>query len=437
MLTQSCEMVDPLKLFSALREGHSNPFILETTVKDNGSGHTYISADPSFVVEIKGDGTYVDGKKASGETNPFKALKTLSRRVSTDCEKLTGGFVGYVAYDAVQNYIGGKIQEPTVFGFYEDVFVFDHSKRTLELVSITDSGPTLSDMVREAKGVELEDLHCPIDRMSTDSDSEDFMGLVDLAKDHIYAGDAFQIVLSREYSIRTDATPFQFYRNLRQVNPSPYLFLIEYGNKSIAGSSPETMASVEGNIVKINPIAGTARRGHDLEEDAELATRLLADEKERAEHIMLVDLARNDIGKICEPRSISIPTLMKVRGYSHVQHMESEVTGRLREGRTVFDAIESSFPAGTLTGAPKMRAMEIINELERSRRRVYGGCVGYFSTNGCADTAIAIRMAEFDDSCRVRAGAGIVADSDPEAEYNETERKMSAMFTAFDREGGR
>ncbi len=431
MHTQGSDPVDPLRLYAALSRDDKDPFILETTVKDRFSeGRTFISSDPAFKVEVGGKGTFIDGSRASGETNPFRALKALSAEGE---EMLSGIFVGYVAYDAIQECIGGVVQEPSVFGFYDKTYVLDHSNNSLELFSGGERAAMPKDILREAMSIDLGECKYSCDVVSTDADRDTYIDMVRAAKDYIYAGDAFQIVLSREYRLQTDASPFQFYRNLREVNPSPYLFLMDFGDKSVAGSSPETMASVDDQLVKINPIAGTTRRGTDPEEDRELAKRLLEDEKERAEHIMLVDLARNDIGKICEPRSISIPTMMKVRQYSHVQHIESEVTGTLRDGMTMFDAIESSFPAGTLTGAPKIRAMEIIDELEMSRRRVYGGCVGYFSTNGSADTAIAIRMAEFDDACRVRAGAGIVADSDPLSEYEETEKKMSAMLTAFRR----
>ncbi len=250
------------------------------------------------------------------------------------------------------------------------------------------------------------------------------------AKEYIFDGDAFQIVLSREYEVNADLSSFQIYRNLRSINPSPYMFLLEFG-KDIVGASPETMASVEGKIVKINPIAGTAPRGKNDEEDRKIAEILLSDEKERAEHVMLVDLARNDIRRVSKAGSVRVTMFMDVIKYSHVQHIESEVVGELEDDKTAFDAMEAAFPAGTLTGAPKIRAMEIIDELERSKRRVYGGCVGYFSANGWADMAIAIRMVEIDDVCRVRAGAGIVADSKPEKEFMETERKMSAVLKAL------
>ena len=252
---------------------------------------------------------------------------------------------------------------------------------------------------------------------------------VERAKEHVYAGDVFQVVISRKYTLKTDMEAFHIYLNLRELNPSPYMFCLEF-DTAIVGSSPETLASVFDGVLKVNPIAGTAKRGKNPEEDRMIAEKLLYDEKEKAEHLMLVDLARNDVRKVCRAGSVKVERFMDVLKYSHVMHIESEVTGVLEEGRDVFDAISACFPAGTLTGAPKIRAIELIDEIERSKRGIYGGAVGYFSRD--ADFAIAIRMAEIDgDRVTVRAGAGIVADSVPEKEFYETERKMGAVLEAL------
>jgi len=267
--------------------------------------------------------------------------------------------------------------------------------------------------------------------MSCDADRDTFMEMVNAGKAYVASGDVFQVVLSREYRVATDSSPLEIYAMLRETNPSPYLFLLEFEGKQLAGSSPETFARVEGGNVTINPIAGTIRRGATADEDARLASQLLADAKERAEHVMLVDLARNDARKVSVARGVGLAQYMEVVPYARVQHIESEVVGRLAPGTSPLDALSAAFPAGTLSGAPKIRAMEIIDELEQSRRRAYGGGVGYVSTNGCADMAIAIRMIEIDTTCRIRAGAGIVADSDPLKEYEETERKMSAVLDVF------
>jgi anthranilate synthase component 1 len=433
MLVQKLDYVNPLKLYNVLREDADFPFILESAGKhERKARYTYVSVNPKFVVEVDGKGTRIDGKRVSDETNPFKALKELFE-VKTDGERFMGGFVGYVAYDAVHNFIDGSIDEPSVFGYYEDVFIYDHISNTFYYLSMDNSlenSKNAERLVRKAKRTKIEEEDGGSDILRCDADRDDFVDMVLKAKEYIFAGDAFQIVLSREYEINTDLSPFQIYRNLRSINPSPYMFLLEFG-KDVVGSSPETMASVEGNIVKINPIAGTAPRGKSEEEDRKIAEVLLSDEKERAEHVMLVDLARNDVRRVSKAGSVRVTMFMEVIKYSHVQHIESEVVGELEDGMTAFDAMEAAFPAGTLTGAPKIRAMEIIDELEKSKRRVYGGCVGYFSANGWADMAIAIRMVEIDDVCRVRAGAGIVADSKPEKEFMETERKMSAVLKAM------
>lgn len=430
MLVQKLDYVSPLRLYNIIREECDLPFILESAGKhERKARYTYISADPQFIVEIDGKGTRVDGKKVSNETNPFKALKELFE-IKMDGERFMGGFVGYIAYDAVHNFIDGTIDEPSVFGYYEDVFVYDHISNSFYYLSIGNDSKDAERLVRKAKRTKIEDEEGGSEVLRCDANKEEFIDMVLKAKDYIFVGDAFQIVLSREYEINTDLSPFQIYRNLRSINPSPYMFLLEFG-KDIVGSSPETMASVEGNIVKINPIAGTAPRGKNRKEDEEIAKALLLDEKERAEHVMLVDLARNDVRRVSKAGTVKVTMFMEVIKYSHVQHIESEVVGILDDNKTAFDAMEAAFPAGTLTGAPKIRAMEIIDELEKSKRRVYGGCVGYFSVNGWADMAIAIRMAEIDDVCRVRAGAGIVADSNPEKEFLETERKMSAVMSAL------
>ena len=430
MHIQKLDYVDPLKLYAVIREEYDFPFILESAGKhERKARYTYISANPRFVVEIDGKGTRIDGRKISKETNPFKALKELFE-VKGGGERFVGGFVGYVAYDAVHNFIDGSIDEQSVFGYYENVFVYDHITNRFYFLSLSESDVNPEKIVEKARRVEFDDENGGSEILRCDADRDEFIDMVLKAKEYIFAGDAFQIVLSREYVINTDLSPFQIYRNLRSINPSPYMFLLEFG-KDVVGASPETMASVEGRIVKINPIAGTAPRGKNEEEDRKIAEILLSDEKERAEHVMLVDLARNDVRRVSKAGSVKVTMFMEVIKYSHVQHIESEVVGVLEDDKTAFDAMEAAFPAGTLTGAPKIRAMEIIDELEKSKRRIYGGCVGYFSANGWADMAIAIRMVEIDDVCRVRAGAGIVADSKPEKEFMETERKMSAVMKAL------
>ena len=428
MLVKKLDFVNPVKLYNVLRE-EDYPFILESMGKhERRARYTYLSANPKFVVEVDGRGTKLDGKRVSRETNPFKALKEIEFE-EIEGERFRGGFVGYVSYDAVHNYIGGEIEESSVFCYYDGVFVYDHVKNLFYFVS-HGSDLDAERLVRRAKRTKVEREEFSSNVIKCDADRDDFIEMVLKAKEYIYAGDVFQVVLSREYEIDCDGDPFQIYVRLRDLNPSPYMFCLEF-EKSVVGASPETLCSVEKNIVKVNPIAGTTRRGKDEREDRILAEKLLNDEKEKAEHVMLVDLARNDVRKVSKAGSVRVTMFMEVLKYSHVQHIESEVVGELDEEKDMFDAVEACFPAGTLTGAPKVRAMEIIDELERSRRRVYGGCVGYFSVSGYADMAIAIRMVEIDRVCRVRAGAGIVADSKPEKEFLETENKMRAVMKAL------
>lgn len=263
-------------------------------------------------------------------------------------------------------------------------------------------------------------------------DREDFEASVLQAKEHIFAGDIFQAVLSRKCEFELEKTPFELYTQLRTINPSPYMYIFEFGELAIIGASPETLLTVHKRTLIINPIAGTCPRGKTEAEDRALASHMLQDEKERAEHVMLVDLGRNDVRMVAESGSVKVSDFMKVLKYSHVQHIESTVSGKLRQECDQFDAFRAIFPAGTLSGAPKIRAMEIISRLEASPRGIYGGGVGYYSWNGDADFAIVIRTVLMQGKkASVQAGAGIVADSDPEYEFKETERKMEAMLNAI------
>lgn len=433
MHTQRCEYVGPLELYDALRRSGKSPFILESSAKmGRTGGYTYVSSDPEYLVDIDGEGTMIDGSQVSGEISPFEALKKIGCPQSAPGSGFARGYVGNVAYDAVHAEIGGDIIEPSRFGYYPDTFVYDHTAGTLIYLHAGDGALRDANDIVDAARQQPVAAGTPRGTIaSCDTDQSEYCEMVTKAKEYVKSGDVFQVVLSREYRIKTKSTPFEAYCRLRETNPSPYLFLIEFEEKQVAGSSPETFAKVESDTVIINPIAGTIGRGASPQEDNILARRLLADGKERAEHVMLVDLARNDARKVSVPRGVSLSHYMDVVPYARVQHIESEVVGRLSPGTSPLDALAAAFPAGTLSGAPKVRAMEIIDELEQSRRRAYGGGVGYVSTTGDADMAIAIRMIEMDTTCRIRAGAGIVADSDPSKEYEETERKMSAVLDVF------
>lgn len=419
--------VGPLRLYSSLREMEM-PFMLRSAEKDDRKArYTYLSANPEFVVEVGDKGTYVDGRKVSDERNPFMALKGLMSDTVAG-RRFLGGFVGYVAYDSVHFLIGGGIGEPSVFGYYPWTFIYDHRTGEMGFFYLREPPFNPKELVRE-KPERGESGDSEI--LSTDANRGEFIEIVEKGKEYIYSGDVFQVVLSREYMVKTSMEPLELYTRLVEINPSPYTFILEFG-KTVVGASPETMGSVEGRTFRINPIAGTAPRVGTKEKDEELRRKLLSDEKERAEHVMLVDLARNDVRQVSKAGSVKLVRFFDVLKYSHVQHIESEVIGELEDGKDAFDAMMAAFPAGTLTGAPKIRAMEIIDELEKSPRGIYGGAIGYFSTTGDADLAIAIRMAEIKDGiARVRAGAGIVADSSPEREFTETENKMKAVLKAL------
>ncbi len=271
----------------------------------------------------------------------------------------------------------------------------------------------------------------------SESGSRDaFLASVAAAKEAIAAGEVYQIQISRRWTARLGIDPFEVYRALRRINPSPYHFFLRTHEGDVLGASPEMLVRVRAGSVETRPIAGTYPRGESAAEDRELETRFLADPKERAEHVMLVDLARNDLGRVCEPGSVTVPAFFTVEKYSHVQHLVSSVTGRLRPEVSALSALAASFPAGTLTGAPKIRAMQLIDELEPWRRGLYGGAVGYLDVSGDLDSAIAIRTMVVEDGvARVQAAAGIVADSDPEREARETEIKSGALFRAAEAAG--
>jgi anthranilate synthase component 1 len=273
-----------------------------------------------------------------------------------------------------------------------------------------------------------------VDRFSPNTSPERYRDMINRAKEYIHEGDIFQVVLSQRVDIPTDAHPFTIYRALRMINPSPYMFFLDFGEHQVVGASPELLVRLEDGIVTNHPIAGTRPRGQHAREDDQHAIDLLTDEKERAEHIMLVDLGRNDVGRVSKPGSVHVPKLMEIERFSHVMHIVSHVEGQLADGLDGMDALRSCFPAGTVSGAPKIRAMEIIAEMEIDRRGVYSGAVGYFDFSGGMDTCIALRtMVVKDGVASLQAGGGIVADSTAEGEYAESFHKMRALVRAIER----
>ena len=373
--------------------------------------------------------------------------------------RFIGGLVGYLGYETVRQFeprlaslpAGGDLPDG-IFLLTDTLVAFDHARRSLFLIAHAFGGDEAG-AIRRLDELEarlagpLPPTPAPasnLDSPMTSSLSQaEYEAAVRAAKEHIVAGDIFQVVLSQRLCRQTSARPFDIYRALRRLNPSPYMFFFDFGDVDgepfyLVGASPEMFVRLEGQSASLRPIAGTRRRGATAEDDADLEAELRADPKERAEHVMLVDLGRNDLGRVCEYGSIRVSESFTVERYSHVMHLVSHVEGRLRPGLTAFDLVRAAFPAGTVSGAPKVRAMQIIGELEGAARGPYAGAVGYFGFDGAMDTCLAIRtLVGRGRTLRVQAGAGIVADSQPAAEYQETLNKAQAVLSAVDMAEGR
>ena len=354
--------------------------------------------------------------------------------------RFVGGAVGYISYDAIRYWekLPQKTRDDLNFpdaqlGFFDDGIVFDHrQKRAFYYYSSDDRLDEVETLITEPCDSEFLEYGQP----KVNITKKRFEEAVEKAKEYIVAGDIFQVVLSKRYDFHIKGDLMAFYRSLREINPSPYMYFFKAGDKQIVGSSPEMLVRVDNRMVETFPIAGTRPCVENPSENERLAKELLADPKERAEHVMLVDLARNDVGKIAKFGSVHVPEFMKVHRYSHVQHIVSQVVGDLQDDKECYDALRAVFPAGTVSGAPKVRAMEIIEELEPTKRGPYAGAVGYFSYNGNADFAITIRtlFADGNKAC-IQVGAGIVADSVPEREWFETDHKAEALMKALKKAG--
>jgi anthranilate synthase component 1 len=442
----------PVSAYRALTASSERAFLLESVVGgERLARYSFLGRDPEATFEVA-------PRPAEGEApvapSLLPVLRTYLGPPAAEVEGLprfTGGAVGHLTYDAVRllekvpDRRGPSDAPLAVFSLYRSVVAFDHARQKLLLIADAPPGgradferaqsvlDALEADLRRPRSVEMPPARGP--RPAAEAalgDGAAFRDAVRRAKEYIAAGDVYQVVLSRQCSVDCPVDPFSVYRALRMVNPSPYMFFLKDGAKAVAGASPEMLVRVEGRRAEVRPIAGTRPRGKSAEEDEALARELLGDAKERAEHIMLVDLGRNDLGRVCRFHSITVPELMKVERYSHVAHLVSSVTGELAEGKDALDALAAAFPAGTLTGAPKIRAMEIIDELEPVRRGLYGGALGYVDLRGNLDFCIAIRTVVIEAGrATIQAGAGIVADSDPEAEERETEAKAGAMLEAL------
>jgi anthranilate synthase component 1 len=462
----------PLSLFQRLDDGRSS-FLLESVEGgEKWARYSFIGTGSRAVFRARGRSVeWIEG----GETerilvtgDPLEVLRERLARLRPAVPddlllpRFVGGAVGAISYDWVRNVEDIPDENPDEIGMPElwfslpeTVVVYDNVRhsalivRQVEVVPGADLGALYADAVA-AIDATLAQLRTPPAvtepappvRAAMDvqrsMEREEFHEIVKRAKEYIEAGDIFQVVLSQQFRIPLQVDPFTIYRQLRLVNPSPYLFFLRCEGTVILGSSPEALVRLDHGRIDVRPIAGTRRRGATPEEDARLEADLLADEKERAEHLMLVDLGRNDVGRVAEIGSVEVNEYAVIERYSHVIHIVSNVTGTLRPELDWLDLLRATFPAGTLSGAPKVRAMEIIDELENQRRGTYGGCVGYIDYSGNMDTAIAIRTLVIDDGqIHLRTGAGIVADSDPEAEFQECLNKAGALVQAIDlsREG--
>lgn len=427
-------------------------FLLESSHKYNESGRfSFIGSDPAmefFSFGNKNEMVKRNGKRISINGNPLDVLKTLLP--SRDMEDLPypfiSGAVGYIGYDIVRQLeeIGSELEDElqmpdTHLMFYEEVIVFDHLEEKVLIIGTPLLEETDEQEVMRRVQVRLEELKKPYLHQEIDSFSfagfepetskEEFMRNVEIAKEHIVNGDIFQVVPSQRMKSGFTGNPLSLYRKHRSTNPTPYMYYIDFESYTVIGSSPESLIKTRGKQVITNPIAGTRKRGKTSEEDVNNEKDLQADEKEQAEHKMLVDLGRNDLGKVSKFGTVKVDKYKEVERFRHVMHLVSEVSGDLRDDKTPLDALAACIPAGTVSGAPKIRAMEIINHLENSKRGLYSGAIGYLSANGNMDFALAIRtMILKDGMAYIQAGAGIVYDSNPEMEYEETINKLRSFL---------
>jgi anthranilate synthase component I len=426
-------------------------FLLESVEGGERQGrYSFIGTEPYRVYQ----GVHHDGDPLTVVEEELARFRSV--RVP-GLPRFHGGAVGYLGYEAVTHFEPRvPITGPDVLGlpeswllFTDTLLVFDHLKHTIKVVSHVRLDGDIDAAYRAAErriDELIERLASPLGALpyvpfsgasaqdvTSNWEQEDFLNAVRRAKQYIVDGDVIQVVLSQRFSRETGAHPFEVYRSLRAINPSPYLFFLQYGDASIVGSSPELLVNIEEGLVEVHPIAGTRRRGENALDDERLAEELSNDPKERAEHIMLLDLGRNDVGRVAAPGSVRVTQQMDLEFYSHVMHLVSHVTGDLQEGMTAYDALRSAYPAGTVSGAPKIRAMEIIAELEPDQRGPYAGGVGFFDLSGNIETCITIRTLIMQGGvAHVQAGAGIVFDSDPETEYEECRQKARALLAAID-----
>jgi len=458
----------PIRLYQKIRTTDS--FLLESV--EGGARwarYSFIGLRPFLTFEAKGSHVRIrfrSGEQVEREGNPVLILREQVERFRSPklpfLPRLSGGAVGFFGYNTL-HYVEKlpehrvkKLDVPDMrFLFVDEMIAFDHLKQEIRLIvhlhldkaettasieekyqracqRLTELAAEVSAPHQTVSHVALSDEETQPLQIEAAMTKAEFESMVEKAKAYIAAGDIFQVVLSQRFQVQTDVDPFSVYRVLRTLNPSPYMYYLQFEGQTIVGTSPELLVRVEDGKVEMRPIAGTRKRGATAAEDARLAEDLLADPKERAEHHMLLDLGRNDVGRVSEYASVRVEQQLGIEKYSHVMHLVSHVTGRLREELDPFDALLAAFPAGTVSGAPKLRAMEIIAELEPESRHTYAGAIGYLTFDGALDTCITIRTLLFQDGMAyVQAGAGIVADSIPHLEYQETVNKAAGMLHAL------
>ena len=455
------DLQTPVSAFMRIAEHAQYSFLLESVEGGEQVGrYSFLGKDPFLILRSRGGMTILDRAGSTSESDrPFiEALRELMAGFHAPfvpgLPRFTGGAVGYLGYDAAAWFEPVTLQPPAGaddeagFMLFDTVLAFDHVRhRILIIANARITGEDDLESLYQFARARIELVERELERtlskpsladgppveMTSNVTRDEFERMVRTAKEYIAAGDIYQVVLSQRFETPFETDPFLVYRALRHVNPSPYMYFLRMGERCIVGSSPEMLVRVEGDRIETHPIAGTRPRGRTDEEDARLADELKRSEKERAEHVMLVDLGRNDVGRVSRYGTVKVPTYMALERYSHVMHLVSIVEGRLSEDRDRLDALVACFPAGTVSGAPKVRAMEIIAELERRRRGVYAGAVGYLDFAGNLDFCITIRTVVIEGGrAWVQAGAGIVADSNPAAEYEETRDKARAVIQALD-----
>jgi len=424
------------EIYKKISRNYTHSFLFESLTGPEELAETSIMGfDPKLIIKGYKDKITIQDRNGKIKTiktdNVINSIKEFMKSTSEQSYRYLGGAVGRINYDAIKLWekipnLQSTEDEIMEFGIYEDGLLYDNKKQQLFYFYYDENR---IDKIK-FQDIEFEKFQCS--EFAVNINNDKFRKIVEKAKQYIHDGDIFQVVLSRKFRFKAKGDFLNVYKTLRELNPSPYLYYMKNGNKTIIGASPEMLIRVTGEKVETFPIAGTRKITNNEIKNLQLKQDLINDEKEVAEHTMLVDLGRNDIGKVCKYGSVHVEELMQVKKFSHVQHMVTHVIGTLGKKFDMFDAFKAVFPAGTVSGAPKVRAMEIIEELEPNSRGPYAGAVGYFSFNGCCDFAIAIRSIFIDgNEGFVQAGAGIVSDSIPENELKETEHKADAMLTSL------